>query len=72
MTRAEAIPAMRDDDTRLIEKLRRRNAELDRRLDEVTADRDQLLDVLARVATALRLPEGIDPDKLVARIEELL
>lgn len=64
MTIAEGISAVRDADTRLIERLRRELA-------EVTADRDGLLVTLARIASVLGLPEGIDADKLIARIEEI-
>lgn len=64
LTRADIIPAARDEDTRLIDRLRRD-------LDIVTTDRDELLRILSRIAVAVGMPDGIEPDKLLRRIEEL-
>jgi hypothetical protein len=64
MTRADIIPAARDEDTRLIAELRRQAAAL-------AADRDELLFALKRVTDALGLSEGLDIDKVVRRIEDL-
>jgi hypothetical protein len=67
MTRAQSIAAntTRDDDTALIAGLRRDLA-------ATTDDRDNLLLYLARITTALGLPEGTEIDKVVRRIEELV
>ena len=65
MTRADLVPAARDEDTALIEQLRRK-------LDDVTDDRDELLATLELITNALRLPPGVEVSKVIARIEELL
>lgn len=72
MTRAQAIPTMRDDDTALITALQRQLREQERKFSEVTTDRDELLRVLAIITAALGLPEGIDPHKVIMRIQELV
>lgn len=83
MTRAQAMPTMRDDDTDTIAALRRELARVNGQLgavtadrdavtadrDAVTADRDGLLHTLARITTAIGLPEGHDVDKVIQRIE---
>lgn len=71
MTRADIIPAARDEDTRLIERQERELAATRRKLADVTTDRDELLRILARIAVAVGMPDGIEPDKLLRRIEEL-
>lgn len=72
MTRAQAISTMRDDDTATIAMLRSRNSDLEGKVAEVTTDRDELLRVLASITAALGLPEGIDPHKVITRIQELV
>jgi hypothetical protein len=57
MTRIDIIPAARDEDTQLIERLLR--------------DRYNLLRILERVKDALRLPSGIDHENIVTRIQEI-
>ena len=64
MTRADLVPAARDEDTALIEQLRRK-------LDDVTDDRDELLVTLELITNALRLPPGVEVGKVIARLEEL-
>lgn len=66
MTRAQAIASntTRDSDTELIDDLRRKLA-------ATAADRDNLLHNLARITAALGMPEGMEIDKVVRRIEEL-
>lgn len=63
MTRAQAMPTMRDTDTALI-------ADLRRQLAEVTDDRDGLLLAISRITAAAGLPEGYEIDKVIQRIEE--
>jgi len=73
VTRAQAIASSvtRDDDTKLIEALRREKDAAESKLAEVTTDRDNVLRNWLRVTEALGLPEGHDPDKVIQRIEEL-
>jgi hypothetical protein len=65
VTRLDTIPAARDEDTKLIDDLRRQLA-------VVTTDRDELLRGLASITTALCLPEGTELHKLINRIQEIM
>lgn len=64
MTRADIIPAARDEDTKLIKLLTGRLA-------DVTADRDALLRAMSDIGDVLRVRESADLEAIVARVREL-
>jgi len=74
MTRAQAIASSvtRDDDTKLIEALRREKDAAERKLTQVTADRDTLLESMEYITAALDMPDGIELAKILARISSLI